>query len=99
MSRRSDRLIFQSLFFLWFLLFQIQAQNNSTPTAICQAPLDVVFLVDATDSMASTLSASASIFKDLLRSYYNDRDVQIGVAAFGGPPTLILPLIPKKKVI
>lgn len=74
------------------------SSNGNVVQTTCQSPLDVVFLIDVSDSMLPNLNSSIFVFDDILRSYYFDRDVQIGVATFGGPPSLILPLIPKKKV-
>ena len=64
----------------------------------CQVPLDVLFLFDASSSMSSPLHDYTRIMYDIMRQYYGSRNVRIGLAAFGGQPTLLLPLIPKLRV-
>ena len=64
----------------------------------CPLPLDVIFLFDASASMTAPIKDLTSIMYDIMRPYYADRNVRIGLAAFGGQPTLLLPLIPKLSV-
>ena len=71
----------------------------SGASSSCQVPLDVLFVLDASDSMIKPLHDLTHILYDIMRQYDGaSRNVRLALAAFGGQPSLLLPFVPKDRV-
>jgi hypothetical protein len=80
------------------IAFGILLWGSFVSSQTCQVPLDVLFLFDASASMSTPLHNYTALMSDIMRQFYDSRNVRIGVAAFGGQPAIVLPLIPKLRV-
>jgi len=68
--------------------------------ATCSVPLDILFLIDASNSMTKYMRDITNTFYDVSKNYFAEkqpRDVRIAIATVGGSPSLILPFIRDSK--
>jgi hypothetical protein len=87
-------IIMQLLLILSFFSGLFSVSAHSAPTSLCTTPLDILFLVDATDSMANDLKKITETFYDTFKDFGNSgRDVRFAVSTIGGQPSLLMPFI------